>query len=1112
MKRYGSIVLLLVFAVSTVQAVSIWGKDSFQKGSIKEWPQWKVEAFYREMAARRAQDLERPIRRSNIISGNQIRTLIFDFGSIGAPGREPSLEWPVYSAHGYGYEFGPLVGVEVPIDSNGHFLPYIDDGTGVMVVDTGNPVFDTTFYIISDGLIDGGAAGDSEELDPGSGLPWGWEPIEGFANPDSDAVAVLSSPGTWPPEWNAWPGTYQVGASTADEASMYVMDDRFNQEFAFYPFPEDHDIGGMGLRVEVRIYQWSNPLANDAIFFVYEITNTSNNDYEKVVFGMFGDPHIGGSNDYSDDWANFDKNVNMVYGYDADETGQWGGATGYLGYKFLESPGNAYDGIDNDGDGMIDESMFNGIDDDNDWDPERDDVGIDGIGPDDPSYPGPDEGEADGIPNAGDPLDPLRPGEPNFETNDLDEADQIGLTSFNAYQYGTDMIRNDLSIWNRMRPYTLVGEDNAFTDIAQNADNIFLYGSGYFPLRAGDTQRFSVALLMGEDEGDLFHTAEIVQKIYDSGYSFAKAPNKPVASAVSGDREVVIYWDDSAENSWDPAYGYDFEGYSIYRSTDPGFNEVYTITDMFGNSVLWEPLVRFDLVDGIQGESAVGISGMHFDLGSETGLVHSFRDSTVYNGITYYYAVVSYDYGDTTGQVEIPPSECTKTILKDAYSGVVTTDVNTIVVTPNAPSPGVIEPELTELDHVSGPGTGDIELEIMDATRIRDNVTYTLSFSDTSLAAEDTLLNVLDETVYLDTFELEPGDWYTLPHNHIDKQSFVLATAEGTELVLGAHYELNTLLGKVHVFDNSFNGTAVTFVTEYQYYPIWKSFYFAGEDANPVFDGVRVYVTDQVVDLDHENIGWIEGESNWDYTHDVWDAGTSNQGFKYPHDYLVVFDSINVATSLNGKDVPFYILDVTDPENVDTAAFYVASEPFDFDGDKIGIFSEPVMSVDTKTWEIIFNMPDTTGGVAALEPTLGDIFQLKTNKPFSPLDVYEFTTVAASWDRDEAKSKLDEIAVVPNPYVATAIWEPSSGFATGSRGERRISFIKLPPECTIRIFTIVGELVDTIEHSHASDFWDGSETWDLLSKDNMEIAFGVYVYHVEAPGVGEKIGKFALIK
>jgi hypothetical protein len=36
--------------------------------------------------------------------------------------------------------------------------------------------------------------------------------------------------------------------------------------------------------------------------------------------------------------------------------------------------------------------------------------------------------------------------------------------------------------------------------------------------------------------------------------------------------------------------------------------------------------------------------------------------------------------------------------------------------------------------------------------------------------------------------------------------------------------------------------------------------------------------------------------------------------------------------------------------------------------------------------------------------------------------------------------------------------------------------------------------------------------WDLLSSEGMRIAYGVYIYHVDIPGVGEKIGRFAVIK
>jgi len=122
--------------------------------------------------------------------------------------------------------------------------------------------------------------------------------------------------------------------------------------------------------------------------------------------------------------------------------------------------------------------------------------------------------------------------------------------------------------------------------------------------------------------------------------------------------------------------------------------------------------------------------------------------------------------------------------------------------------------------------------------------------------------------------------------------------------------------------------------------------------------------------------------------------------------------------------------------------------------------------------------------------------------------IKNFQTKGQAYDKTLAISDLDKIAVVPNPYVGAASWEPTSNDV--GRGERRIYFIHLPVECTIRIYTISGNLVNTITHS--SSIRDGQESWDLISKDGMDIAFGLYIFHVDAPGFGQKIGKFAIIK
>ena len=75
--------------------------------------------------------------------------------------------------------------------------------------------------------------------------------------------------------------------------------------------------------------------------------------------------------------------------------------------------------------------------------------------------------------------------------------------------------------------------------------------------------------------------------------------------------------------------------------------------------------------------------------------------------------------------------------------------------------------------------------------------------------------------------------------------------------------------------------------------------------------------------------------------------------------------------------------------------------------------------------------------------------------------------MAASFDNNEAKNSLDNIIVVPNPYIAFSASE-IAGVRTGDRDDRVIQFRNLPEKCSIRIFTIVGERVATIEKDDPS--------------------------------------------
>ena len=103
---------------------------------------------------------------------------------------------------------------------------------------------------------------------------------------------------------------------------------------------------------------------------------------------------------------------------------------------------------------------------------------------------------------------------------------------------------------------------------------------------------------------------------------------------------------------------------------------------------------------------------------------------------------------------------------------------------------------------------------------------------------------------------------------------------------------------------------------------------------------------------------------------------------------------------------------------------------------------------------------------------------------------------------------MNKIKVVPNPYVAAAGWEPRNPFGTG-RGPREIHFTHLPVRCTIRIYTVRGELVQTLYHDGSTL---GYVAWDLRTKDNLDVAPGLYIFHVDGNDLGSKIGKVAILK
>ncbi len=1128
--------LLLLFALLLAAPAPAQSTDELRQGRRPGWTPQQVKRwmdYYAAQPFRRQAGLACPDftnRRDAILNGNKITTQIFNFGSISAPGN--TITDIVWNGLGYGYEFGPLVAAEVrdtyredKRERDPQSVPLRDENGNVVTDAYGDVVY--VMRIVSEGLVSNGG-----EISPDGSAFWGWQPIPcaqpvgGFAGlqvvePTSNKIPTNDAgdedldgrPDSWPVDWyNAnlgryvWPGALQQGASNADKEALYFMNDYANEEFSYWPFPSDSLRRGLGLEVEVRMYQWANPLAEDAIFLIYKITNKSEKDLEKVIFGMWGDPHVGGPANWQDDFAFFDKNLNMVFAWDADGRSDVAGRRpGYFGYKFLESPGVEDDGLDNDGDGLVDESWTDGLDNDGDWDPERDDTGLDGI-------PGTgDEGEGDGLPTAGDQFDITKPGEPNFEFTDIDESDQIGLTSFASPPFAGNRVSNDERLWDFVQP-------GRFDEVPpEPGDYVFLYGSGSFRLKAGETKRFSIALIVGENLEDLKLNAETVQQIYNVGYRFAKPPEKPLVRAVPGDRKVTLYWNDEAEASVDPlTREEDFEGYVIYRSTDHEFADQQTITDINGSRFLYTPLksrlgveARFDLKNGLRGPSPIPFAGrgVSYDLGDDTGLFHTYVDSNnVVNGQTYYYTVVAYDRGFAGEAGEafrngIPPSETSKTITYDPTTDAYIFDVNTASVVPRRRVAGYVPPALLDdagLVHAAGDGTGSIRIKIVDEMAVRDQRPYRLAFEDVDGRL---VYSVIDEEPVSVTFSAAPGKFSTLGFQHLVPESVEVRAPDGRALQAGTDYLLNAEAGSIQILGSAGVPQGAEVTATFRYAPLHRSRLFNGEEANIVFDGMHLFVVDDPLEIDQDETGWAQGGRNIAFEARVATSGPGR--VPQPADYEIRFADSPVGTSINNNlPIPFEVINLTKasqridaftPDLNRNGAWDVA-EPI--------IFVETINEQVTATWQVGF----TDGGST---PGGGDVFYLRTRKPFSAADAFTFRTVAASADPVLARQQLRDIYVVPNPYVATNVFEPRNPISRTERGERRLYFANVPKDCTIRIYTLAGELVDTIEHHSTLD--DGKAFWDLRTRDEMNLAYGLYLFHVDSPE-GSFIGKFAVIK
>ncbi|MBK7965401.1 MAG: hypothetical protein IPK10_09010 [Bacteroidetes bacterium] len=135
--------------------------------------------------------------------------------------------------------------------------------------------------------------------------------------------------------------------------------------------------------------------------------------------------------------------------------------------------------------------------------------------------------------------------------------------------------------------------------------------------------------------------------------------------------------------------------------------------------------------------------------------------------------------------------------------------------------------------------------------------------------------------------------------------------------------------------------------------------------------------------------------------------------------------------------------------------------------------------------------------------------------------LYEFNVkqseVASTGVTSVAKSALDFIRVVPNPYYAYSTYEKTRI----DQLDTRVRITNLPSKCTVSIYTVNGTLVRQFKRDVPADLTDGLAVdegqdfntattldWDMKNTSGITVASGVYIIHVNAGSLGEKVVKW----
>ena len=622
------------------------------------------------------------------------------------------------------------------------------------------------------------------------------------------------------------------------------------------------------------------------------------------------------------------------------------------------------------------------------------------------------------------------------------------------------------------------------------ADRRLMLSSGPFTMAPGDSEEVVAAIVIGQSSNRLTSISLMrcydlaAQAAFDVNFDLPPPPLSPIVTATAREGHVFLSWDTRAEN-YDPngLTPYDFEGYVVYQGASIAgpWTLVATFDRANGITTVLDPDCNFEN----------GLIPIVKARGQDVGVRYSIelsedhvRGGALLNGTAYYYSVNAY----AVGIGEFPQ------VLESAFK----TPPDDITVIPQTPAAGTDLPTAatTAVAH-TGPSTDVAGVDLVDADKVID-ASYVMGFrpacgtcaeivwyvtrTTPTDATPDTLIN--NQTNFADNDQNPVFDGVrpkivSFPLGELARVTYDdvgpnPAAIEGVDVGLrffggGADYAAD-------LFGSSVASHSIGPNIEVRFGPIQNGYRYLRSCTTPRTYLIQDYVPVpfQVWDIDSGtqlNVGWLENC-----------PGAIDDGIWDPDD-----------SGVGGREL-IWPMSTTYTSVVDSMYFGVPDTLYGPGSGGNDLTDALGGNIDF--WYVVW--PKKVAAGATIDA--GDKISFTTSIPSGSADQFSFSTTAPDrLNTALARNELVLIKAVPNPYFNHSRYELN-------QFNRQLKFTHLPAQCTIRIFNLAGDLVRTLDKNDSSS----QAIWDLETGRGLPVGSGIYIFHVDAPGIGTHVGKVAI--